>query len=179
MVVLVVGLLLLLCVAGWVWLTVQNPAPVVSESPAEVVSQPPPPKSVLFGLWDAPDSHFWSDNLRVGPPQVTRFEFVPHGPVVAEQAGRTRPYLGSRKEASVWTELLRRFVNSTGVANLLDKSFYSSGYLDRSLSCALCTIAPPRSEEIIYDGGDQTTESTNILDGGNATTTGPPLDGNP
>jgi len=169
----IAGILLLLLVGIGVglWFLLQ-PAEAAVSTEAPVVETPI--KSMLFGLWDAPKEHFWSDNLRVGPPQVTRDEYIPHGPRVAEQAGRTRPYLGSRKEASVWTELLRRLANISGVANLLDKSTNGGGSLDRRLLATLC--GAPKEVLQSYDGGDQPTESTNILSGGDAYTTGPTLD---
>lgn len=138
----------------------------------------------LFGLWSTPESHFWSDNLRVGPPVVARAEHVPHGPRVAEQAGWTRPYLGSTREASVWTQLVRQITVSYGIPNPLDKSFATSGVIERflgnSLTALFPQIAPPPPEiEGILDGGDdngagpigldagnETTETDTVLDGG-------------
>lgn len=146
--------------------------------PSVAVDLPDPPKADpipvaqpvverLLGLWATPDQHFWSDNLRVGPPQVTRDEFVRHGPRVAEQAGWTRPVESNRMRSSDWTGWLRRTLVGTGVANPLDKSFATSGVLERTLCGALCPSAPPPSttEPDILDGGGADPASVLTLDG--------------
>lgn len=166
--------------------------------PSVSVDLPDPPKADtvpvlqptverIMGLWSAPESHFWSDNLRVAPPSATREESVPHGPVVAAQAGWTRPYLGSTREASVWTELRRQLVVATGVSNPLDKSFATSGVVERFLNNSLYLLfapppVPPPVPEIqgvldggnaiapggaaTLDAGDDGTNAPTILDGG-------------
>lgn len=159
--------------------------------PTVAVDLPDPPKADpvpvvqpvverLMGLWATPDSHFWSDNLRVGPPSATRDESVPHGPMVGEQAGWTRPYLGSKREASVWTELRRQLVVATGVANPLDKSFATSGVVERLLNNSLYALfapppAPQPTPEIegILDGGNSNDPGATILDAGDNTTNAP------
>lgn len=119
----------------------------------------------LFGLWSAPESHFWSDNLRVGPPRVTRDETVPHGPRVAEQAGRTRPYDGGTQTNSDWVQYIRRILIGSGVINPLDKSFASSGVLERSICSTACKPKPlPTVEKPVFDGGDPTSSAVIILD---------------
>jgi hypothetical protein len=156
--------------------------------PSVAVDLPIPPKADpvpvlqpavdrLIGLWSAPDSHFWSDNLRVAPPSASREETVPHGPRVAEQAGWTRPYLGSKREASVWTELRRQLVVATGVSNPLDKSFATSGVVERFLNNSLYLLfapppAVPPTPEIqgVLDGGDEDGAGTLGLDAGDDTT---------
>jgi hypothetical protein len=149
--------------------------------PTVSVDLPNPPKvepvpvvERLMGLWTTPETHFWSDNLRVGPPSATREETVPHGPRVAEQAGWTRPYLGSTREASVWTELRRQLVVATGVSNPLDKSFATSGVVEKFLNNSLYLLfAPPPTPEPtpeiegVLDGGDENDAGGLELDAGN------------
>lgn len=118
----------------------------------------------VFGLWKAPESHFWSDNLRVAPPVVVRDETVPHGPLVAEQGGRTRPIESSTLRSSEWTQFLRRIIVATGVANPLDKSFGTSGVVERELLNAIVVIPPPGP--LTLDGGEEINLSQMILDGG-------------
>lgn len=169
---------------GVLWNT--RPPPRVS------IDLPNPPKvdpvqpvvEKLAGLWAAPESHFWSDNLRVGPPTATRDESVPHGPMVGEQAGWSRPYLGSKREASVWTQLVRQITLANGVANPLDKSFATSGVVERLLNNTLSLLFPPPVPPapeiqgtldggdangpgaITLDAGDEGTNAPNVLDGG-------------
>ena len=161
---------------GVVWSTRLPPSVSVDiPDPPKVVDDPIPDAEPVIqrmvGLWAAPESHFWSDNLRVGPPSATREESVPHGPRVAEQAGWTRPYLGSKREASVWTELRRQLVVATGVSNPLDKSFATSGVVERLLSNTLTLLFPTSTPptpaiEGTIDGGDADDSGGTLLDAG-------------
>ena len=172
---------------GVIWATRLPPSVSVDlPDPPKVADDPIPDAEPIiqrmFGLWASPESHFWSDNLRVGPPVVARDEHVPHGPRVGEQAGWTRPYIGSKMRSSEWTETIRRIVVGSGVANPLDKSFASSGVLERAICGLFCasTAGQGPSETPVYDGGgtdntsnvfivggNQNTESPNIWTGGN------------
>lgn len=148
--------------------------------PTVAVDLPDPPKADpvpiaepvverLLGLWATPETHFWSDNLRVGPPSATREETVPHGPRVAEQAGWTRPTESDRMRSSDWTGWLRRTLIGTGVTNPLDKSFATSGVLERTLCGTLCptvpNVIPPSPEPDVLDGGTQDASGLLVLDG--------------
>ena len=146
--------------------------------PSVAVDLPVPPKADpvplaqpiverLIGLWSVPESHFWSDNLRVGPPSATREESVPHGPRVAEQAGWTRPIESERMRSSEWTEFLRRTLIATGILNPLDKSFASSGVVERALCSTVCPSAPPApsTETPVFDGGGIAPATILTLDG--------------
>jgi hypothetical protein len=155
---------------GVIWET-RLPPSVSVDLPDPPKADPVPVVERVFGLWSAPESHFWSDNLRVGPPTATREESVPHGPRVAEQAGWTRPYLGSKREASVWTELRRQLIVATGVSNPLDKSFATSGVIERLLSNTLTLLFPTSTPptpaiEGTIDGGDADGPGVTLLDAG-------------
>lgn len=149
---------------GVLWNT--RPPPRVS------VDLPNPPKvdpvqpivERVFGLWTAPESHFWSDTLRVGPPKVVRDESVPHGPMVGEQAGWTRPVESDRLRGSDWTAKLRRTLIGTGIANPLDKSFATSGVLERLLCGTMCPPPPSLPEPPIFDGADINASAVLTLD---------------
>lgn len=136
--------------------------------PPKIASAPIPPVQEtverVFGLWKAPESHFWSDTLRVRPPMVVRDECVPHGPLVAKQEGRTRPIESSTLRSSEWTQFLRRIIVATGVANPLDKSFATSGVVERDLLNAIVVLPPPTP--VVLDGGEEINLSQMILDGG-------------
>lgn len=162
--------LLGLIVAGVsaLWSTQLPPSVSVDiPNPPTVETAPVPPVQQtverLFGLWKSPDSHFWSDNLRVGPPEIARDETVPHGPLVAEQAGWTRRIESSTMRSSEWTEFIRRIVIATGVLNSRDKSFATSGVVEKELLNAIVPIPP--EEPLTLDGGFPFNPSEIILDG--------------
>ena len=174
--------------AGIVWNTRLPPSVAVDlPSPPKVKSIPvipvvEPVIQRLGGLWAAPESHFWSDNLRVAPPVLTRDEYVPHGPEVAAQDGYTRPYLGKTRESSVWTQLLRQVTVAQGILNPGDKSFATGGIVERFLGPSLTLIFPPRVEtppgpavEGILDGGTPAGSGPTVLDAGGATTEAPTI----
>ena len=170
--ILLLGLLGLL---GWALWSTRLPPSIAIDLPdppkaAEPVPVAQPVVERLMGLWTTPDSHFWSDNLRVGPPQVARDEHIPHGPRVAEQAGWTRPIESDRMRSSDWTGWLRRTLIGTGVSNPLDKSFATSGVLERALCGTVCPSALPAPpvpppEPTIFDGGGISPSVLLTLDG--------------
>lgn len=153
-----------------------------------LISEPAPPivtKNPLLALWDmSPVVHWWDEEFQVGNPSLVRVETVPHGPMVAAQAGKTRPYLGSKKESSVWTETLRRLAIIAGPLNRLYKGS-ENGYLEKRISSAITAgadgggTAPFEGCTTYAGGGASGTDPALVLDGGNAAAPGgTSLDGN-
>jgi hypothetical protein len=104
------------------------------------------------------------------PSNAHIHHFLPFTPI---DVRKTKVYVSQTRDAGMFTERQRRVAiigNRPGVFSAKDTS---NGYMDYFLS-AICVCPPkdvcPPAPNVIWDGGNATSEVCDIVDGGNAYT---------
>ena len=104
------------------------------------------------------------------PPDAHMHHFLPFTPI---DVRKTKVYVSQTRDAGMFTERQRRVAiigNRQGTFSYKDST---NGYLEYALT-ALCFCPPkdvcPPAPNVIWDGGNATSEVCDIVDGGNANT---------
>lgn len=114
---------------------------------------------VAWSMWTTPSTHIHN--------------FLPFVPI---DVRKTKVYVSQTRDAGMFTERQRRVAiigHRPGVFSAKDTS---NGYMDYFLSAiCVCPAAPPQpicppAPNVIWDGGNATSEVCDIVDGGNALT---------
>ena len=96
------------------------------------------------------------------------------------QVGKNKIIVSKTGDASMSTEYKRRRAiigsNSCGFFPKFSHSGSTNGSLETYFLSGMCPTFTKVKRPVIYDGGDALTESTNIFDAGNATTTDPDME---
>jgi len=111
----------------------------------------------MWTMWTAPSE-----------PHIQHF--LPFTPI---DVRKTKVYVSKTRDAGMYTERARRVAvigNRTGPFSYKGST---NGYLDAFLT-AICVCPPkdvcPPAPDVIWDGGNATSEVCDIVDGGNANT---------
>jgi hypothetical protein len=104
------------------------------------------------------------------PSDAHMHNFLPFVPI---DVRKTKVYVSQTRDAGMFTERQRRVAvigNRQGTFSYKDST---NGYLEYALT-ALCVCPPknvcPPAPNVIWDGGNATSEVCDIVDGGNAMT---------
>ena len=103
-------------------------------------------------------------------PQTNIQHFLPFVPI---DVRKTKVYVSQTRDAGMFTERSRRLAVLTNQGGGFSYKGSTNGYLEYALT-ALCVCPPkpvcPPAPDVIWDGGNATSEVCDIVDGGNALT---------
>jgi hypothetical protein len=104
------------------------------------------------------------------PPEAHIQHFLPFTPI---DVRRTKIYVSQTRDASMFTERARRVASIGNKDGGFSYKGSTNGYLDAFLTaicvCPAKDVCPP-APDVIWDGGNATSEVCDIVDGGNAYT---------
>jgi hypothetical protein len=108
----------------------------------------------------------WTSYVRgeAPPPQ-----FLPWVPI---DVRKTKVYVSQSRDASMFTERSRRLAVVTNQGGSVSYKGSTNGYLEYALTalCVCPTSVCPPAPNVIWDGGNASSETCDIVDGGNAQT---------
>ena len=104
------------------------------------------------------------------PSEAHIQHFLPFTPI---DVRKTKVYVSQTRDASMFTERARRVATIGNKAGGFSYKGSTNGYLDAFLT-AICVCPPkevcPPAPDVIWDGGNATSEVCDIVDGGDAYT---------
>lgn len=113
---------------------------------------------------------FYSWKAWTMPPEAHIQHFLPFTPI---DVRKTKIYVSKTRDASMFTERARRVASIGNKDRGFSYKGSTNGYLDAFLT-AICVCPPkevcPPAPNVIWDGGNATSEVCDIVDGGNADT---------
>lgn len=115
----------------------------------------------------------WTSYTRVEPPSQL--------PWVPIDVRKNKVYVSKTRDASMFTERARRVANIGYRPGVFSYKGSTNGYLDHFLTaiCVCPSLIPPicpPAPDVIFDGGNATSEVCDIIDGGNAFTDADAID---
>jgi len=103
-------------------------------------------------------------------PDTPEPNFLPWVPI---DVRKNKVYVSQTRDAGMFTERQRRVAVIGNRSGLFSYKDSTNGYLEYALT-ALCVCPPkdvcPPAPDVIWDGGNATSEVCDIVDGGDATT---------